>query len=125
MDFKNLVNSSANTNCEYSNHTKSETILIYVKKLLAYYEQPEIKEKMKTDSQICVQQAFEKFNDFFIKYPTLAKMISENPYTFDMDRLLDMLNLKNKVSNNEITYKDASAGLGYKYYDEYVKPNLK
>ena len=38
---------------------------------------------------------------------------------------LDMLNLKNKVGNKEISYQDASAGLGYKYYDEFVKPTLK
>tara|TARA_Y100001958_G_C21172011_1_gene503596 strand:- start:622 stop:1014 length:393 start_codon:yes stop_codon:yes gene_type:complete len=125
MDFKNLVNSSANANCEYSNHTKSETILIYVKKLIQHYEQPEIRERMKKEPQLCVQEAFEKFNDFFIKYPSLAKMVSEDPYHFDMNRLLDMLNLKNKVSNKEISYQDASTGLGYKYYDEFVKPNLK
>ena len=125
MDFKNLVNSSANTNCEYSNHTKSETILIHVKKLIQHYEHPSMRERMKTEHQLCVQEAFEKFNEFFVKYPSLAKMISEDPYNFDMDRLLDMLNLKNKVGNKEISYQDASAGLGYKYYDEFVKPTLK
>lgn len=36
-----------------------------------------------------------------------------------MNRLVEMLNLKTKVTN-----KDASVGLGYKYYDEYVKPTL-
>jgi hypothetical protein len=125
MDFKNLVNSSANTNCEYSNHTKSEIIVTYVKKLIQHYKQPEIKERMKTEQQLCVQEAFDKFNEFFLKYPSLAKMVSENPYHFDMDRLFDMLNLKNKVGNKEISYQDASAGLGYKYYDEFVKPTLK
>ena len=124
MDFKKLVNSSANVNCQYSNHTKSETILIHVKTLLKFFEQDDIKEKMKTDSQYCIQQAFEKYNDFFVKYPTLAKMVSENPYNFDMKRLLEMLNLKDRVGNKEITYQDASAGLGYKYYDEYVKPTI-
>jgi hypothetical protein len=125
MDFKNLVNSSANTTCEYTNHAKSETILIYVKTLIQHYEQPEIKERMKTEQQLCIQEAFDKYNEFFLKYPSLAKMVSEDPYNFDMDRLLDMLNLKNKVGNKEISYQDASSGLGYKYYDEFVKPNLK
>ena len=124
MDFKNLVNSSGNKNCAYTNLTKSEVILVNVKKLLSYYEEPLIKEKMKTDSQKCVQDAFEKFNDFFLNYPTLAKMISENPYNFDMNRLLEMLQLKDRVSEKKISYQDASTGLGFKYYDEYVKPNI-
>jgi hypothetical protein len=124
MDFKKLVNSSGNVNCNYTNTTKSETILIYVTKLLKFFEEPSIKEKMSTEPQSCIHEAFEKFNEFFMQYPTLAKLISEDPYHFDMDRLLKMLNLKNKVANKEVSYKNASTGLGSEYYDEYVKPNL-
>ena len=51
-------------------------------------------------------------------------MVSNNPYNFEMDRLVEMLNLKNKVTKNEVSYKDASVGIGYKYYDEFVKPNV-
>jgi hypothetical protein len=124
MDFKNLVNSAANTTCEYTNHTKSEIILIDVKKLIKFYDDPAIKERMETESHVCVHEAFDEFNDFFVKYPSLAKTISEDPYNFDMSRLMDLLNLKNKVGNKELSYEDASVGLGYKYYDEYVKPTL-
>lgn len=124
MDFKKLVNSSPNANCSYTNLTKSEKILVHVKKLLHFFEQPDIKEKMKENPTFCVQEAFERFNEFFTSYPTLAKMISEDPYNFDMNRLMEMLNLKERVANKEISYKDASTGLGIQYYDEYVKDNI-
>ena len=38
-------------------------------------------------------------------------MISEDPYNFDMNRLMQMLNLKERVANKEISYKDASTSL--------------
>lgn len=125
MDFKKLVNSSPNVNCTYTNLTKSEKILAHVKQLLEFFNKPDIKEQLQQNKMTGIQLAFEQHTEFFTAYPTLAKLVSEDPYNFDMNRLLEMLNLKDRVANKEISYSDASTGLGVKYYDEYVKDDIK
>ena len=125
MDFKKLVNSSPNINCTYTNLTKSEKILAHVKQLLEFFNKPEIKEQLEKNKMTGIQLAFEQHTEFFTTYPTLAKLVSEDPYNFDMNRLLEMLNLKDRVANKEISYSDASTSLGVKYYDEYVKDDIK
>jgi len=106
------------------NKDSNEKIISLVKGLIAYYNKPEIKKEMTENKDECIKKTLDVHGDFFDKYPTLFHMISNNPYNFEMDRLVEMLNLKNKVKNKEVTYKDASVGLGYKYYDEFVKPGL-
>ena len=106
------------------NKDSNEKILSLVKGLITYYNKPEIKKAMEENKEECIKKTLEVHGDFFDKYPTLFHMVSNNPYNFEMNRLVEMLNLKTKVTNKEVSYKDASVGLGYKYYDEYVKPTL-
>ena len=106
------------------NKDSNETILSLVKELIDYYNKPEVKEEMEKNKDDCIKNTLDVHGDFFDKYPTLFHMVSNNPYNFEMDRLVEMLNLKNKVTKNEVSYKDASVGIGYKYYDEFVKPNV-
>ncbi len=106
------------------NKDTNEKILSLVRDLRAYYNKPEIKKEMEENKEECIKKTLDVFGDFFDKYPTLFHMVSNNPYNFEMDRLTEMLNLKNKVKNKEVSYKDASVGIGYKYYDEFVKPNM-
>ena len=42
----------------------------------------------------------------------------------DMNRLKFMLNMINKVNNNEITEHNASVQIGEKLVNEYVKPMI-
>ena len=105
-------------------NTNNDKIISDVKELLNYFKNPLVKDRMKTNKEECIKDALEIYGSFFDKYPALFGMISQNPEGFDMKRLYEMLNLKNKVKNNEISYKDASVGIGYKYYNEYVKPNI-
>jgi len=65
-----------------------------------------------------------KFTKFHQNYPTLFFSIIENPSTFPLYRLKDMLNLKRKIENNEINEDSASVKLGQKYYDEFVKDTV-
>ena len=106
------------------NTDSNEKIISLVKNLIAYYNKPNIKKEMEKDKEQCIKNTLDVYGDFFDKYPTLFHMVSNNPYNFEMNRLTEMLNLKNKVKNNEVSYKDASVGIGYKYYDEFVKPGL-
>ena len=106
------------------NKDAPEKIISLVTELIDYYNKPEIKKALEEDKDECIRNTLDVHGDFFDKYPTLFHAISNNPFNFEMDRLKDMLALKNKVTNKEVSYKDASVGIGYKYYDEFVKPGL-
>jgi hypothetical protein len=64
----------------------------------------------------------EKYKDFAISYPALFNMVIENPKKFDMNRLKQMLSLRKKIQNNDITYDEANVKIGQQYYDEFAKP---
>ena len=67
----------------------------------------------------------EKYKDFYEAYPALVNLIADDPYNFDFKRLIEMLKIREKVTNNEVKYEDASLYMGQKYYDEYVKPKIE
>jgi hypothetical protein len=70
--------------------------------------------------QVCMRQ----FTNFHQKYPTLFFSIIENPTSFPLYRLNEMLNLKRKIEENEINEEHASVHLGKKYYNEFVKDTV-
>jgi len=106
------------------NTDSPEKIISLVNELIVYYNKPDIKKEMLENKEECIKATLDVHGDFFDKYPTLFHMVSNNPYDFEMDRLKEMLALKNKVTTNEVSYKDASVKIGYKYYDEFIKPGL-
>ena len=65
-----------------------------------------------------------KFTNFHQKYPTLFFSIIENPSSFPLYRLDEMLSLKRKIDENEINEQKASVHLGQKYYNEFVKDTV-
>ena len=66
-----------------------------------------------------------KFYYIHEKYPTLFFTIIENPTTFPVSRLEEMLSLKKQIENNTTTNEQASVHLGQKYFDEFVKDTVK
>jgi len=70
--------------------------------------------------QVCMRV----FTEFHQKYPTLFFNIIENPTTFPLYRLDEMLSLKRKIENNELDEMKASVHLGNKYYNEFVKDTV-
>ena len=63
-----------------------------------------------------------KYQEFSLTYPGLFNTIVDNPKDFDMKRLKDMLAMKNKIKQKELTYEEASTKIGQQYYDEFAKP---
>ena len=80
----------------------------------------ERRENIDEYKQICMR----KFIDFHQKYPTLFFSIIENPSSFPLYRLQEMLQLKKKIEDNEINEQKASVHLGQKYYNEFVKETV-
>lgn len=70
--------------------------------------------------QMCMRQ----FTSFFEKYPTLFFSVIENPSTFPLYRLDEMLKLKSKIESKDIDEHGASVQLGQKYFDEFVKDTV-
>jgi hypothetical protein len=70
------------------------------------------------------QECMRNFPNFHMNYPTLFFSIIENPTTFPIYRLEEMLSLKSKIENNELDDKKASVHMGQKYYDEFVKKTV-
>lgn len=70
------------------------------------------------------QSCMIKFTNFHQKYPTLFFSIIENPSSFPLYRLDEMLSLKKKIDENEINEQKASVHLGQKYYNEFVKDTV-
>ncbi len=66
-----------------------------------------------------------KFYYIHEKYPTLFFTIIENPTTFPISRLEEMLSLKKQIEVNSTTTDKASVQLGQQYFDEFVKDKIK
>ena len=70
-----------------------------------------------------VKECAKSFETFYYRYTTLFYSIIDNPKTFEMDKLLKYLNLKNRVEvSKDITHKEASERIGVEQYDKYIKP---
>lgn len=63
-----------------------------------------------------------KYHDFAEMYPALFEMACTP--NFDISKLLYMLELREKVMQNETTVDDASKEVGQSLFNEYVKPVL-
>jgi len=102
----------------------SDTVKNQVKEIISFCIQKENnimrRENINEYKQICMI----KFTNFHQKYPTLFFSIIENPSTFPLYRLEEMLHLKRKIEDNEINEQKASVHLGQKYYNEFVKDTV-
>lgn len=80
--------------------------------------------KRRDQIDIYKQECMIKFTNFHQRYPTLFFSIIENPSSFPVYRLDEMLNLKRKIDEEEINEQKASIHLGQKYYNEFVKDTV-
>ncbi len=70
------------------------------------------------------QKCMQTFTDVHQRYPTLFFTIIENPTTFPIGRLEELLRFKKKIEREEATEEEVSKELGEKYYNEFVKDRL-
>jgi hypothetical protein len=66
----------------------------------------------------------QSFTDVHQRYPTLFFTIIENPTTFPVGRLDELLNYKKRIEREEASEEEVSKELGEKYYNEFVKDRL-
>ena len=63
----------------------------------------------------------EKYTEYYENYPALVTKIIDDPHNFEMKRIIEMLNVREKVVKKDVSYDDASLYMGQRYYDEYIK----
>ena len=102
----------------------SDVILSNVKKLLEFCLKKENTRMRSQNMDEYKQLCMRTFTDIHQKYPTLFFKIVEEPSSFPIYRLEEMLNMKKKIENNESTEEEESKKLGQQYYDEFVKHRL-
>lgn len=61
-----------------------------------------------------------KYIDFVGRYPMLFLMACEDNY--DKKTLMYMMNMRNKILNNECSVENASRRVGEKFFGKYVSP---
>jgi hypothetical protein len=98
----------------------SEKILVYVKTIKRFaILNKSLKEQQ---PQVYQQRLHEKFGEFRERYPTLFQLIVDNPEGFEERRLVEMLRMRERVSQKNVSYENASIQIGQRYFDEFVKP---
>lgn len=102
----------------------ADIIKIQVNEIISHCIKRENIIKRNNDINNYKQECMIKFTNFHQRYPTLFFSIIENPSSFPIYRLDEMLNLKEKIDNNKLNEERASIHLGQKYYNEFVKDTV-
>ena len=68
------------------------------------------------------EKLYKEFEKFSGRYPMLFEMAVSNDI-FPWDNLNYMLNMRNKIINDEMTAENASKRVGQDWYDKYVDKN--
>lgn len=104
--------------------TKNQKILVHVKKLIKKAKSNEYR-TLKSNNKILYEQKLrENFDQLDRFYPSLFRMIIDDPINFDISKFKNMLSMKDRVENNEVSYDDANKKIGLQYYNEYVQKHV-
>lgn len=102
----------------------TETIKKQVHEVLQYCLSRDNCRLRQLDMNNYKQKCMKEYPNFHGRYPTLFFSIIENPTTFPLYRLNEMLMIKKNIENKKIDKQIASEALGQKYYNEFVKETV-
>jgi hypothetical protein len=104
---------------------KSMKVVEYVKMMQKILSKEGVKENKKENKPEYMQKCMVQFSWIKDTIPGIFNMLVEDlddPYDFEMNRLIDMLKMKDAIDAKKITSEQASVHIGQKYADEYVTP---
>jgi hypothetical protein len=101
-----------------------EKLIKIIENIISFSTSNDMKEIFHKNNNLYRKTLIDKYPEFSKDCPGLFNTIIDNPKKFDMNRLQYMLNMRNKIKNNEISQTDADKKLGQEYFDEYVKPKI-
>lgn len=123
MDNLNLENPEYVDKLE--NVEKADIIKENVEKILEFCLLKENRTLRRENMDAYKQKCMRQFTFMHQKYPTLFFSLIENPTTFPIYRLEEMLSLKKRIEIEELTTENASVRVGQQYYDEFIKDTVK
>jgi hypothetical protein len=123
MDNLNLENPEYVDKLE--NVEKADIIKENVEKILEFCLLKENRSLRRENMDAYKQKCMREFSFMHQKYPTLFFSLIENPTTFPIYRLEEMLSLKKRIETEELTTENASVRVGQQYYDEFIKDTVK
>jgi len=94
----------------------NEEIILTIKKIIERNKEDDIRKLTEMDKY---EKLKEEFNFFSDRYPMLFELSTRNE-NFNWNNLFYMLNMRNKIINDEMTSEDASKVVGKDWYDKYV-----
>ena len=94
-------------------------IIINVKNIIRRRNDDEIKNLKEHD---IFEKLYNEFNKFSTRYPMLFEMAIRND-NFPWENLNYMLNMRNKIINDEMTAEGATKIVGQEWYEKYVDIN--
>ena len=122
MDNLNLENPEYVDKLE--NVEKADVIKENVEKILEFCLLKENRTLRRENMDAYKQKCMREFTFMHQKYPTLFFSLIENPTTFPIYRLEEMLSLKKRIEIEELTTENASVRVGQQYYDEFIKDTV-
>ena len=102
----------------------AQTIKKRVEEIINFCILPQNRALRKNNIDEYKQKCMREFTFMHQKYPTLFFSLLENPTTFPIYRLEEMLSLKQQIETTEVITENASVRIGQQYYDEFVKDTV-
>jgi hypothetical protein len=105
--------------------TYGQTVVQIIQEMITEMNKPNTRQMRNQNKFMFVRMMGHKFRDLKQTSPTLFEKVIEDHPNFDLKRLMTMMGVSDRVSNNEMSYEDASKYIGNKYYKEFVEPNIE
>ena len=105
--------------------TYGQTVVQIIQEMITEMNKPNTRQMRNQNKFMFVRMMGHKFRDLKQTSPTLFEKVIEDHPHFDLKRLMTMMGVSDRVSNNEMSYEDASKYIGNKYYKEFVEPNIE
>lgn len=98
----------------------ADEVMEQVQDIMRFCMKKEQSQLRRTNMDEYKQLCMRTYTSFFETYPTLFFTLIENPSSFPMYRLRELLAFKKKVEEGELKSEDADVILGQKYFDEFA-----
>jgi hypothetical protein len=106
-------------------HMSAERIIVDVKRIIAKTSTPEWERVRRQQNWPKFHEELEEeFRDFKISYPALFRMAIESGRNFDMNQLLQFLQLREQMMSGNVNESEAHKHVGQSMVDKYVIPHL-
>lgn len=102
----------------------NQQIIYHVRKVLDHALLPQMQQLQIANPGEYTKQLTLAHMDFSQSNPSLFYAIVDNPKTFDMNRLKEMLDVRKKIMDKKISQETADKEMGQKYYDEFVHKHI-